>query len=586
MNPFLASRGGAPGELALALDSLRRHARLALGHSVVVNLLALAPTFYMLEAYGRVVNSRSEDTLLMLTVGVLFAYLVMEGSDWVRGQVLHKASARLDAQFRGRLFDATFEAQLRGLPLGLQALSDLKTLRGFVSGPVMSALADAPMSLLFIVFIFMVSPVLGSVVLVAALAMIAIGVVAERRTSPVLVAAQRSGVEANRYATTSLQNAQVIEALGMWAAIRDRWLAKQNLMLAQQAEASDHAGTGAALSKFVQIVQGSVVLGVAAWLSLEGKLDPNGSAMMIAWTLSSRSLGPLQQLIAQWKQVIQARDTHQRLGQFLAAVPPRMPSMALPAPRGALLVEQLVAAPPGSPVPVLKGLNLQLAAGEAMAVVGPSASGKSTLARLLIGLWPASAGRVRLDGVDIYAWNKEELGPHIGYLPQDVALFDGSLAENIARFGEVDPHLVQRAIQAVGLEEMVAALPEGLDTWIGAGGVVLSGGQRQRVALARAVYGQPKFIVLDEPNASLDEAGDRALLKTLLSLKAQGTTLVVMTHRTSVLPAIDRMLVLQDGSAVAFGPRDEVLAALQGRAATPAPSLATRPARAAEGGAA
>lgn len=585
MNIPLAARGGAPDELASALAGLRGHARLALGYSAVVNLLALAPTFYMLEAYGRVVNSRSENTLLMLTLGVLFAYLVMEGADWVRGQLMHKAAERLDAQFTGRLFDATFEAQLRGLPLGLQALGDLKTLRGFVSGPVMSALADAPMSMVFIVFIFLVSPVLGTVVLVAALAMIAIGVVAERRTSPVLTAAQRSGLEAQRYATTSLQNAQVIEALGMWGSIRDRWLAKQNVMLAQQAEASDHAGTGASLSKFVQIVQGSLVLGVAAWLSLEGKLDPNGSAMMIAWTLSSRSLGPLQQLIAQWKQVIQARDARQRLGQFLAGMPARQPSMSLPAPRGALQVEQLVAAPPGSPVPVLKGLSLQLAAGEAMAVVGPSASGKSTLARLLIGLWPASAGRVRLDGVDIYAWNKEELGPHIGYLPQDVELFDGTLAENIARFGEIDPHLVQRAVLAVGLEELVAGLPEGLETWIGAGGVVLSGGQRQRVALARALYGQPKFIVLDEPNASLDEAGDRALLQTLLGLKAQGTTLVVMTHRTSVLPAIDRMLVLREGVAAAFGPRDEVLASLQGRPPAAAPAAA-RPQIAREGGAA
>ncbi|MBL0720279.1 type I secretion system permease/ATPase [Piscinibacter sp. Jin2] len=581
MSPNPSAPRGPLDELAGALSSLRGHARLALGYSLVVNLLALAPTFYMLETYGRVVNSRSENTLLMLTVAVLLAYLVMEGADWVRGQVLHKAAVRLDAQLRSRLFDATFEAQLRGMPLGPQALNDLKTLGSFVAGPVMSALVDAPMSLFFIVFIFLVSPVLGAVVLLAALAMIVIGLVAERRTRPVLTAAQRSGVEAQRYATTSLQNAQVIEALGMWASIRDRWLSKQNLMLAQQAEASDHTGTGAALSKFVQIAQGSLVLGVAAWLSLAGELDPNGIAMMVAWTLSSRSLGPLQQLITQWRQVIQVRDSQQRLRQFLAGMPPRQPAMALPAPRGALQVEQLVAGPPNSAVPVLKGLNLQLAAGEAMAVVGPSASGKSTLARLLIGLWPATAGRVRLDGVDIYAWNKEELGPHIGYLPQEVELLDGSLADNIARFGEADPLLVQRAVQQVGLEEMVAGLPEGLETRIGAGGVVLSGGQRQRVALARAIYGQPKFIVLDEPNASLDEAGDRALLHTLQGLKAQGTTLVVMTHRTSVLPAIDRILVLREGTAAAFGPRDEVMAALRGQPPGAAP--AARPQLASEG---
>lgn len=580
------SRNPVRDELRQALDSLGGLFRQALGYSVMVNLLALAPTFYMLEAYGRVVYSRNENTLLMLTLLVLFAYGVMEGADWVRGKLLHRASEALDRRLGERVFNASFAAQLRGLPLGLQPLNDLKTLRSFLTSPALTAMADAPVALLFILIIMLISPLMGSFVLVAALLMVAIGYKTERDTAKPLTDAQRSGIEAQRYATTSLQNAQVIESMGMWPAIRDRWLARQQKMLREQAEASDHAGTGAALSKLVQVVQGSMVLGIAAWLTLEGQMDPNGGAMIVAWTLASRSLAPLQQVIAQWKLVVSARDTHARLRAFLAQSPEREAGMPLPRPKGALAVEGLVAGAPGSQVPILRGVAFALRPGEVLAVVGPSASGKSTLARLLVGLWPAMSGRVRLDGVDVHSWNKLELGPYIGYLPQDTELFDGSLADNIARFGDPDPEQLQRAVSAVGLDELVENLPEGLDTAIGVGGVVLSGGQRQRVALARAIYGDPAFIVLDEPNSSLDEAGDRALLQTLLGLRARGATVVVMTHRTSVLAAVDRMLVLRDGQAQMFGARDEVLAALQGRTAqAAAPQPAGAAPRLASGGA-
>jgi len=572
------NRKPAGNEIREALAGLQGLFRQVMGYSVVVNLLTLAPTFYMLEAYGRVVYSRNANTLLMLTLLVLLAYAVMEGADWVRGKLLHRAGEALDRQLGERVFDATFAAQLRGLPLGLQPLNDLKTVRGFLTSPALTAMADAPVALLFILIIMFISPVMGSFVLIAALAMLVIGFKTERDTAKPLIDAQRSGLEAQRYASTSLQNAQVIESMGMWGAIRDRWLGRQRRMLREQAEASDHAGTGAALSKFVQIAQGSMVLGIAAWLTLEGELDPNGAGMIVAWTLAGRALAPLQQVIAQWKQVVQARDAYGRLQAFLGQSPERPLGMPLPAPKGALTVEGVVATAPGGQVPILRNVAFALKPGEVLAVVGPSASGKSTLARLLVGLWPSAAGRVRLDGVDVFTWNKQELGPHIGYLPQDTELFDGTLAENIARFGDADADRLARAVSAVGLDELVAQLPDGLDTLIGPGGVVLSGGQRQRVALARAIYGDPAFIVLDEPNSSLDEAGERALLQTLLALKARGTTIVVMTHRTSVLGAVDSMLVLRDGQVQAFGPRDEVLAALQGRAAQPA---VARPAQAA-----
>jgi len=565
-------------ELRAALLSLRQYFKRAVLFSFVTNALTLASAMYMLGVYGRVVNSRSLDTLLMLTILVVSLHALMEFVDWTRTELLRSAGLRLDRSLGERVFNVTFEARLRNQPVGIAAISDLRNVRSFLSSPSLIAVIDAPISLLLIVVIFILSPALGAFVLVAALAMLAVGFFTERKTSPPLIEAQKLSTEAQRYASTTLKNAQVIEAMGMMGHIRNRWLALQRKFLARQAEASDHAGVGAALSKFIQIAQGSMVLGLACWLTLIGQLEAGGSVMIVAWILSSRALGPLQQLIAQWRTVIGARDTYTRLEGFLTANPVREIGMALPPPKGALSVEALFAGAPGGQVAILRGVNFALSPGQVLAVVGPSASGKSTLARLLVGLWPAASGKVRLDGVDVHAWNKQELGPHIGYLPQDNELFDGTLAENIARFGDVDREKVETAARAVGLHDIVTALPDSYDTPIGAGGVVLSGGERQRVALARAIYGDPQFIVLDEPNSSLDEAGERALLQTLLMQKARGATLVIITHRPNVLSAVDRMLVLRDGTMHAFGPRDEVLAALSGK---PKPAPASVPALAA-----
>ena len=563
------------GELRAALTSLRQFFKHAVLFSVCINLLALAPTIYMFQVYGRVVNSRSHETLLMLTLLVVGIYLLMEFVDWVRQRLLYAAGLRLDQELGDRVFNAAFEARLRNLPVGTTPLSDLRNLRAFLSSPASLAIMDAPISMLLIVIIFVLSVPLGALVLTAAVAMLAVGYITERRTMPPISEAQKLAIEAQRYASTMLKNAQVIAAMGMMEAIRSRWLTRQRQFLAKHAEASVHAGRGAAISKFIQIAQSSTVLGFAAWLTLIGELNPNGSVMIIAWAFSSRALAPLQQLIAQWKTVAGVRSTYARLDKLLNVLPAQEPGMALPPPKGALSVDGVVAAAPGSQIPILRGVSFTLAPGQILAIVGPSAAGKSTLARLLVGLWPAASGKVRLDGVDVYAWNKEELGPHIGYLPQDVELFGGTLGENIARFGHVDLGKVEAAARAVGLHEMIAALPDGYDTPIGEGGSVLSGGQRQRVGLARAVYNDPQFIVLDEPNSSLDEAGEHALVQTLQQLKSRGATLVVITHRTSVLAAVDRMLVLRDGQVQACGPRDEVLAALAAKAKAAAPAAAT-----------
>jgi len=394
-----------------------------------------------------------------------------------------------------------------------------------------------------------------------------VGWLNERSTQPPLLAANRSAAAAQQYADGTLRNAQVIESMGMLRDIHHRWIDKQREFLGLQATASDHAGFYQAISKFLQNTVSSMLLGLGAWLMLRNELNGGASAMIVASILGGRVLAPLVQIVTQWQTVVNVRGAYSRLDNLLTAVPPRQPNMALPAPQGQLRVENLLASAPGSQVPILKGVSFALQPGEVLAVVGPSASGKTTLARLLVGIWPALNGKVRLDGVDVYSWNKVELGPHMGYLPQGVELFDGSVADNIARFGDIDMAKVEAAARAVGLHEFILALPQGYDSPVGREGAMLSGGQRQRVALARALYGNPAFVVLDEPNSSLDEQGDAALAAAISQLKARGTTFVVMTHRTSVLGVSDKLLVLRDGQTQAFGPRDEVLKALNEAAA-------------------
>ena len=491
---------------------------------------------------------------------------------------MHAAGIRLDRKLGDRVFNATVRGTAAQLPVGISPLNDLRSLRGFLTSPASIAMMDAPISLLFIVIIFAMSVPLGAMVLVAAHRHAGGRLRHRAQDQAADHEAQKLAQEAQRYATTTLKNAQVIQAMGMMGNIRDRWLARQRKFIAKQAEASDHAGDGAAISKFIQVAQSSMVLGFAAWLLLIGELDAGGSVMIVAWILSSRALGPLQQLIAQWKSVVGARDTYARLDRLLERSRRAKPGWRCRRRRARCRSRGLIAAAPGTQVPILRGVNFALAPGR-------SAGGGRTFGVRQVDAGPPAggplaraSGKVRLDGVDVYAWNKQELGPHVGYLPQDNELFDGSLAENIARFGDVDPDKVEAAARAVGLHDMVERAPRRLRHADRAGGSVLSGGQRQRVALARAIYNDPQFIVLDEPNSSLDEAGERALVQTLLALKSRGATLVIITHRTSVLEAVDRMLVLRDGQMQTFGPRDDVLAALAGK---PKPAPAAAPALAA-----
>jgi ATP-binding cassette subfamily C exporter for protease/lipase len=550
-------------EMRLALGELAPCFRRAAGLSMLTSLLVLAPTGYMLEVYDRVVNSRSHMTLAMLTLMVLATYALMEVLDWARGQMLHQASMALDRRMSGRVFNAIFEASRKRVASGTsQPMNDFRTVREFINTPALIACMEAPVSVVFLLLVFAISPVLGWSSVAAAVLQTLLAWLNQRGTQAPLMEANRSANAAQQYADGSLRNAQVIESMGMLRDVHGRWMLKQREFLDRQAQASEAAGTFQAASRFFQNVTGSLLLGLGAWLLLRNELNGGPSMMIIASILGGRVLAPLVQIVSQWQSMLNFRDAWGRLERLLGSLPVTPAGMPLPAPNGQLSVENVVAMAPGSQLPILKGITFALQAGEALVVVGPSASGKTTLARLLMGLWPAANGKVRLDGVDLFTWDKAELGPHLGYLPQGVELFDGTLAENMARFGENDAPKIEAAARAVGLHEIIMAMPKGYDSPVGREGAVLSGGQRQRVGLARALYGNPKLVVLDEPNASLDEAGDAALAQAISQLKARGTTVVVMTHRASVLAVADKMLVLQEGQVRAFGPKEEVLAEL------------------------
>ena len=553
-----------PSELSLALDTIRPAIVRAALFSMIISFMALAPTVYMLEVYDRVVNSRSGMTLAMLTLMIVGAYAVMEILEKVRGALLRAAGVALDEKLSKRVYDAMFQGFLKRQVGGsMQVLNDLRLIREFLPNPALLAVMEAPVALLALALIFAINPLLGWSAVVGALAQLGVAFMTEKATRKPLMEANRSAVGAQQMAESSLRNAHVMESMGMLDAVHARWNKRQQEFLAYQAQASEGAGLWTAMSKLVQQVMGSLLLGLGAWLLLGNALNGGAGMMIIGSVLGGRVLAPLAQLVSQWSAVVNVRAAWERLEGLLAQMPAKPKNMSLPAPKGVLTVESLMAGAPGHPVAIVRGVQFGLNPGEVLAVVGPSASGKTTLARLLVGLWPAMSGKVRLDGADIHTWDKAELGPYLGYLPQGVELLEGTLAENIARFGDVDMVQVEAAARLVGLHDLIMALPQGYSSPIGRDGAVLSGGQRQRVGLARALYGKPVFVVLDEPNSSLDEAGDAALANAIASLKQLGTTFVVMTHRTSVLGVADKMLLMRDGAQQAFGPRDEVLAALQ-----------------------
>jgi len=545
-------------KLASAFRALRGAFTATVIFSFFINMLMFVAPLYMLQVYDRVLGSRNETTLVMLTIiagAMLFVFGLLE---LVRSRVLVRIGAKLDAQLNTQVFSAVFDRSVVQ-PSGAnsQALRDLDSVREFMTGQGLIAFCDAPWVPLFLVVVFLFHPLLGFVALAGAIIIFSLALANEFFTRKPLAEASKSNVGANNFVGTSLRNAEVVSAMGMLPGIMRRWTEKHGEVLGRQAMASDRAGLILASSKAIRMFLQVCMLGTGAYLALQREITPG--TMIAGSILMGRALAPVEAAVGQWRGFVNARTAYQRLNQLMLSVDEDKERMPLPAPKGAISVQRAVVAPPGSRTPVLKGVSFDLAPGESLGIIGPSGAGKSTLARVLMGVWPVASGHVRLDEADIADWDKLELGPYLGYLPQDVELFDGTVAENIARFQEVDPDEVVRAARLAGVHEMILHLPEGYDTQIGAGGQSLSGGQRQRVALARALYGDVRFVLLDEPNANLDSEGEKALTDALAQLKEEGKTVAMITHRPALLSSADKVLALDSGQVQAFGPRQEVL---------------------------
>lgn len=565
----------ARSELADVFFRLRRTFYSLAGFSGVINVLMLAPAIYMLQVYDRALVSSNLTTLLMLTILMIGLYTLLAMLEVVRTRVMIRVGNRLDMALNRRVFSAAFERNLQragGNPA--QALQDLAQVRQFLTGNGLFAFFDAPWTPIYLFVAYLIHPLLGIVTLCGSLILLALTWLTEVATKKPLgeanIAAQVSGTFANN----NLRNAEVIEAMGMLPAITGRWFGSHLRILEMQTLASDRAAYISGLGRFVRITLQSLILGTGALLAIEGSITPG---MMIACSiLSGRALAPVEQLIGAWKQLLTSRRAWSRLKNLLQEFPPRADAMKLQRPLGMISVEHLHAGAPGMTQAILHGPNFSLSPGESLGIIGPSASGKSTLARLLVGIWPSLSGKVRLDGVDVYLWNKQELGPWLGYLPQDVELFEGTIADNIARFGDVDSDAVIVAAKRAGVHDMILRFARGYDTTLDVDGNPLSGGQRQRIGLARALYGEPSVIVLDEPNANLDDAGEKALIEVLEDLKQRHCTTVLISHRPSILGTVDKVLMLREGSTQLFGPREEVFAALRQTSVLPtvgAPTL-------------
>lgn len=557
--PTVTLENGRSSPLRQALQASRGAILFAAFFSGGINLLLLVPPVYMMQVYDRVLRSRSEATLAALTLITLGALLAMGFLEVVRSRILVRVSTRMDAILAPVIFEKAFRNHVR-VPGGsrTQALSDVTTVRQFVAGPSLFGFFDLPWVPIFLGLLFVMHPLLGYLALGGGIVLAALGVASEWAVRKRLAEAVRHNIAAATFAETSLRSSDAMTAMGMMEAVKRRWMSGHEQALRMQAGASDWAGILSNATKVVRIALQSLMLGAGALLAIDGMISPG--LMIAASVIAAKSLAPIEALIGNWSGLVAAQLAWRRLRTLVDAVPDEPERMALPPPRGHLEVAGLVAAPPGASTAVLKGTSFELQPGEALGILGASGSGKSTLARVVMGVWPITAGTVRIDGAELSQWPRGALGPHVGYLPQDVDLFDGTVAENIARLGEVDPEAVVAAAQHAGIHELILSLPQGYDTMIGESGNRLSGGQRQRVGMARALYRMPALCVFDEPNSNLDEAGEAQLIQALLHLKRMERTVIVIAHRPSILSHVDRIMVMQAGQVAFLGSRAEAFA--------------------------
>ena len=532
--------------------------------SLLINFLMITPSIYMLQVYDRVVSTGNLSTLVMLTLILMVFFITMSALEWVRSQILVKVSTRLETLLNERLFHIAFKQSLYsgGQRATTQPLDDLTGLRQFLTGNGLFAFFDAPWIPVYLALLFMFHPYFGWFAVITAILLCSVAFANEKATTKTLTEANNVLMTTRAMLGKNLRNAEVIDSMGMLGNIRRRWQSGAIKVLDLQAAASSRAGLLTALSKIIRLCSQSLILGLGAYLVVERELS--GGMMIAGSILMGRALAPIDLMVGTWKSFGAARDQYNRLNTLLLEVPPEKERMQLPEPQGRIQLENAVVIPPGANVPVIKGINLAIEKGDVVGIIGPSGAGKSTLVRAILGIWPTAKGAIRLDGAEVFSWDREHLGDYIGYLPQDIELFEGTISENIARFGDIDAEKVVAAAKMADIHDLILRLPEGYDTVIGGpSGGNLSGGQRQRIGLARALYGNPVLVVLDEPNSNLDEQGELALEKALLQLQQLKTTVLIVTHRNNVLAKVSKLMILNDGALVVYGLKDLEIAHLQ-----------------------
>lgn len=518
----------------------------------LINILMLVPPLYMLQLYDRVLTSKSEDTLLMLTLIVVILFISMALFEIIRSKILIKLGNQLDLTLSKRIFDSLFELEKKyPTKSSSRFLTDLTQMRQFMTGNGLFAFFDAPWIIVYIVVLFIFHPMFGVFAIFAALVLFGLAIVNEYSTKKELEVANKLNVESNMSVDGALKNAEVIYAMGMKSNIRKLWENKYFGFLNAQYIASNNTAVWTNVSKTLRLLFQSLILGVGAYLTINYEVTPG--MMIAASIIMGRALAPLDLIIGSWRGFSSSRASFNKIESLLKEFPIEAEAMPLPKPQGEVTLESVVVVPPNTNIPSLRGVSMKIDKGDIIAIIGSSAAGKSSLAKAVLGLWPLVNGKARLDKADIAQLNKEDIGKYIGYLPQDVELFEGSVSQNIARFGEIDPSKVINAAKVAGVHEMILHLPYGYDTIIGGGGLMLSGGQRQRIGLARALYDDPVLVVLDEPNSNLDKDGEEALVRALKTLKTKGTTAIIITHKENILSVTDKIAIMEAGLLQEYG---------------------------------
>jgi len=548
--------------LTRTLGDAKHPFAVAASFSFFSNLLYLALPLYTYQVYGRVMVSQSVPTLVVLSAITLFCFAVSSAIDDYRARILINYGVLLDQRVSGKVFSALFDASVRGdMSARAQALRDLDQFRSTLTGAAAAVFFDVPWMPVFIITLFIISPAVGVLTTVGALVLLGLALWQERTIRPVMKDAGDGQLRSYAFTDAALRNGEVVRAMGMLPTLGASWAGHRAVAIERGAAASEISNTYTDIIKAVRMGIQVLIIAVGAYLIMKAKMH---SGMLFAnMILASRALQPIEKIVGAWDPLNNMVRAHGRLMQLLSKAEPTAPATALPRPRGRLTVEALNYAPLGASKLLLGNINFTVEAGETLGVIGPSGAGKSTLARLLVGIWRPLNGVVRLDGADVFSWDRADFGRHVGYLPQDTELFAGTIRDNIARFrADVSDEEVVEAAQLAGVHELILRLPKGYETDVGDGGHTLSAGQRQRVGLARTMLGDPAFIVLDEPNAALDAEGEEALLNAIDSMKSKGATVVIISHKPSVFRAADKMLVLREGRIELFGPRDQVMARL------------------------